>query len=180
MARVMLLRSGDDAGAWPARLAAAGVQLVAEGHVADAAPRDVDAVLWRCERPQPALLQALYAWGVPVVLLCGDASREDLRAALAAGVADCWFGEMGTDAIGPRLRLAQERHRLEQERREEAGQLRRLLAERKSVERAKGILMQVKGLDEAAAYKQLRDRAMAEQRRMGEVAEEVIRLASWL
>ena len=54
------------------------------------------------------------------------------------------------------------------------------LADRKMVEKAKGLLMEMKGLDEATAYKQLRERAMKQQKKLAEVAQEVISLAEWL
>jgi response regulator NasT len=40
--------------------------------------------------------------------------------------------------------------------------------------------MQMKGLDEQTAYKQLRERAMQQQKRLADVAQEIISLAEWL
>ena len=40
--------------------------------------------------------------------------------------------------------------------------------------------MQIKGLDEASAYKQLRERAMKQQKKLADVAQEIISLAEWL
>jgi response regulator NasT len=40
--------------------------------------------------------------------------------------------------------------------------------------------MQMKNLDEQAAYKQLRERAMQQQKRLADVAQEIISLAEWL
>lgn len=48
------------------------------------------------------------------------------------------------------------------------------LSERKLVERAKGILMKARGLDEEAAYHALRRMAMESNRRIGEVARTLI------
>jgi response regulator NasT len=54
------------------------------------------------------------------------------------------------------------------------------LSERKLVERAKGLLMKVRGLDEDAAYRALRRMAMDKNRRIGEVARSIIETAQLL
>ncbi len=50
------------------------------------------------------------------------------------------------------------------------------LRERKLVERAKGLLMDRRGLSEEAAYRLLRNAAMQQHRRLGEVAESVLQM----
>ena len=54
------------------------------------------------------------------------------------------------------------------------------LSERKLVERAKGILMKTRGLEEEAAYRALRRMAMDKNRRIGEVARGLIEMADLL
>ncbi len=54
------------------------------------------------------------------------------------------------------------------------------LEERKAIERAKGLLMQHRGLSEDEAYRMLRQMAMAQGRRMVEVAESTLALADFL
>jgi response regulator NasT len=54
------------------------------------------------------------------------------------------------------------------------------LAERKLVDRAKGILMKSKGLDEESAYKLLRKTAMNQNRRIADVAQGLIMAISLL
>jgi response regulator NasT len=54
------------------------------------------------------------------------------------------------------------------------------LAERKLVERAKGILMSHRGMDEATAYHTLRKMAMDKNLRLAEVAEQVISISELL
>ena len=58
--------------------------------------------------------------------------------------------------------------------------LRGQLAERKLVERAKGLLMKSRGLDEAAAYAALRKMAMDRKLRLAEVAQRVLDAADLL
>jgi len=54
--------------------------------------------------------------------------------------------------------------------REELDRARLSLVERKTVDRAKGLLMEQKALSEEAAYKLLRKLAMDQNKRIGEVA----------
>jgi hypothetical protein len=54
------------------------------------------------------------------------------------------------------------------------------LRERKLVERAKGLLMDRRGLSEEAAYRLLRNTAMQQHRRLGEVAEQVLQMGPLL
>jgi AmiR/NasT family two-component response regulator len=57
---------------------------------------------------------------------------------------------------------------------EEIERLRLQLAERKAVERAKGLLMKARSLDEERAYALLRKSAMDRNLRIGEVAQQFI------
>jgi response regulator NasT len=54
------------------------------------------------------------------------------------------------------------------------------LAERKLVERAKGLLMKSRGMDEEAAYSLLRKFAMDRKLRMSEVAQQLVDAADLL
>ena len=54
------------------------------------------------------------------------------------------------------------------------------LVERKTVERAKGLLMEQKGLSEEAAYKLLRKLAMDQNKRIGDVSREIMTYAKVL
>jgi two-component system, response regulator / RNA-binding antiterminator len=54
------------------------------------------------------------------------------------------------------------------------------LSERKLIERAKGILMSMKGLTEDEAYKQLRRKAMNEKRKIADIARAIVTTADLL
>ena len=58
--------------------------------------------------------------------------------------------------------------------REELDRARLTLLERKVVDRAKGLLMEERGLAEDTAYKLLRKLAMDQNKRIGEVAQEIV------
>ena len=54
------------------------------------------------------------------------------------------------------------------------------LEERKVIDRAKGILMRAKGLDEEEAYRLLRKTAMNEKKKIAEIAQSVVMAAELL
>jgi response regulator NasT len=64
--------------------------------------------------------------------------------------------------------------------REELDRARLSLVERKAVDRAKGLLMERKGLNEEAAYRLLRKLAMDQNKRIGEVAQDIVTYAKAL
>ena len=64
--------------------------------------------------------------------------------------------------------------------REELERARLSLLERKAVDRAKGLLMEQRGLGEEAAYKLLRKLAMDQNKRIGEVAQDIVTYAKVL
>jgi len=64
--------------------------------------------------------------------------------------------------------------------REELDRARLSLVERKAVDRAKGLLMEQQGLGEDAAYKLLRKLAMDQNKRIGEVAQDIVTYAKVL
>lgn len=187
---VMLVNDGSGkAAALKQALAAAGVRVVAEVeanlHLADvlAAARP-DVVLIDSDAPSRDMLEQVCVMGdqhgQPVVMFTGDDNRDTIRAALQAGVAAYVVGEVEASRIQALLEVAIARHQIEQSRRAELADAQRQLADRKLVEKAKGLLMQMKGLDEPTAYKQLRERAMKQQKKLVEVAQEIISLAEWL
>ena len=64
--------------------------------------------------------------------------------------------------------------------REELAEANLKLEERKLVERAKGILMKARGMDEDEAFQALRRMAMDRGKRLGEIAQQLIDMADFL
>ncbi|MDC7703948.1 ANTAR domain-containing response regulator [Vogesella indigofera] len=187
---VMLVKDGSGkAASLRTLLEQAGVRVVAEVaanlHLADvlAAARP-DVVLIDSDAPSRDMLEQVCVMGAqserPVVMFTDDGSRDTIRAALSAGVAAYVVGDVESSRIQPLLEVAIERHQIDVSRRAELADAQKQLADRKVVEKAKGLLMEMKGLDEATAYKQLRERAMKQQKKLAEVAQEIISLAEWL
>lgn len=128
--------------------------------------------------PSAALLDAIstaqQAQRRPVLLLAEDADGDTMRAALKADI--CLLGvlPLQPQKLGALLELTLIRFQHDQSLREELQRARHQLAERKDVERAKGILMREHGLDEDAAYQRLRRLAMDGGLTLGAMAQRLI------
>jgi len=84
------------------------------------------------------------------------------------------------ERIGVLLEVAMVRFNNSQQLKKELHKARMTLAERNSVEKAKGIIMRQRKINEDTAYQLLRKLAMDRNRRIGEIAEEMIAAAEIL
>lgn len=117
-----------------------------------------------CEQPTPALLaqlgEALQRQPRPVLFFAEQMSAEQMRAALDAGISTLQLTGLPPQRLGTLLQLAMARFEHDQSLQRDLRQTQTQLAERKLVERARGILMREQGLDEEAAFQRLRQLAM--------------------
>lgn len=190
MLKVMLLNDGHGrAASLRHTLAAAGVCVVAERpagiDLAEAIVRlEPDVVLIDADAAARDTLEnvcvASESSARPVVMFTDDGNRDTIRAALRAGVAAYVVGTVPPERIEPLLTVAIERGAVERARRIELAEARQRLADRQAIEKAKGLLMQMRGASEDQAHRLLRERAMQSQRRLGDVAREVVDMAQWL
>ena len=97
-----------------------------------------------------------------------------MDAAIAAGVSAYIVAGLRAERVKPVLDVALARFRREQKLLDELSDTRRQLADRKLVERAKGVLMARSGLTEEQAYQKLRSMAMNRKLKLGEVAQRVL------
>jgi response regulator NasT len=116
----------------------------------------------------------------PVILFTDDAHDETIRASMRAGVSAYIVDGIEPTRLEPIMRVAMERFDRDQALRAELSDTKRTLAERKLVERAKGLLMKQRGMSEDAAYTALRKLAMERGIRVGEAARQVIDVSSLL
>lgn len=110
----------------------------------------------------------------PVVVFAEDASDDPMRQALKAGVSAYVVAGLKPERLAPVLQVAIARFEQDIALRQELSQAQAQLSARKSIERAKGILMIEQGLDEDAAYKRMRRLAMDRGLPLAEVAERII------
>ncbi|MEW5770955.1 MAG: ANTAR domain-containing protein [Pseudomonadota bacterium] len=116
----------------------------------------------------------------PVVMFTQDGASESIRAAVQAGVSAYVVDGLSPERIKSILDVACARFEAHQELAGRLAETERQLAERKAVEKAKGLLMKKRGLDEEAAHAELRKLAMQTGKRLGEVAETLIAAAHLL
>ncbi len=110
----------------------------------------------------------------PVVVFSEDGSDDPMRRALKAGVSAYVVAGLQPARLAPVLQVAIARFEQDLALRQELNKAQAQLSARKSIERAKGILMSEQGLDEDAAYKRLRRLAMDRGEPLAVVAERVI------
>lgn len=109
-----------------------------------------------------------------IVLFTNDEDPAHVRDALAAGVSAYIVAGLSPQRIRPILAVALARFAHEQALRAELAGARSELRERKTIDRAKGLLMQRQGLSEQAAYDRLRKTAMDKGLKLAEVAQRML------
>ena len=121
-----------------------------------------------CEQPRPT------------VMFVDRSDDESIRAAVQAGVSAYVVGGLSPERVRPILEVAIARFTEFQTLRRELESARSSLEERKVIERAKGILMKRRSLDEDGAFRLLRKMAMDRKTRLINVAREVVAAAEIL
>ena len=116
----------------------------------------------------------------PIVMFTDDANSETIQAAIKAGVTAYIVAGMQPERLKPILEVARARFEADRALREELKTARGRLAERKIIERAKGIVMQQKQISEEDAYRLMRRLAMDRNLKLLEVAQQLINVTQLL
>ena len=116
----------------------------------------------------------------PIVLFTNDEDTTHVRDAVAAGVCAYIVAGLSPQRIRPILDVALARFAHEQALRSELADAKSELKDRKTIDRAKGLLMQRQGLSEHAAYEKLRKTAMQKGLKLGEVARRMLEMVDLL
>jgi two-component system, response regulator / RNA-binding antiterminator len=116
----------------------------------------------------------------PVAMFVDRSDTEMMQAAIEAGVSAYIVDGLKRERVKGIVDLAILRFNAVARMREELEATKSQLAERKLVERAKGILMKAKSLDEDAAYALMRRTAMNEKKRIVEIARAIVTTAEIL
>ncbi len=116
----------------------------------------------------------------PIVLFTDDDDVARMKQAMRAGVTSYVVKGIAPERIKPILQVAMLRFEEHQALRQDLSLAQNQLAERKLIERAKGIVMQQKNISENAAYTLLRKMAMERNAKLADIAAQVVDLAQAL
>lgn len=152
-----------------------------EPHLPAFAP---DVIVIACESPDRDTLESLRdttdANPRPVVMFVDRSTPGLAEAAVEAGVAAYVVDGLQPNRVRSVLEVAMSRFELMQKLRGELAKAKADLASRKAIDRAKGLLMKERNIDEDAAYKMLRKLAMDTGRPIGAVANDLLTFAGVL
>lgn len=110
----------------------------------------------------------------PVILLTADNAPATIKRAVAAGAMAYMIKPVRLEDIIPAVELAVSRFKEFKELAEEVRDLKEALKSRKTVEKAKGLLMEREGLTETEAYRRIRGISMDKRKSMTEIASIII------
>lgn len=116
----------------------------------------------------------------PIVLFTEAGTPSQLEAAMAAGVAAYVVAGLQVERVKPVLEVAIARFNADQKLRSELTDTKLKLIERKTIERAKGLLMERNQLSENEAYQRLRKQAMEKNLKLAELAQRILDVADLL
>jgi response regulator NasT len=111
---------------------------------------------------------------LPFILISGYQDPEFLERAGASYILAYLIKPIKGKDLQPAIAIAARRFAEFQALRQESGDLRQALQERKLIERAKGILMRRGGLDEAAAFARMQKMASESNRKLVQIAESLL------
>ena len=182
--------------AYPERVAVLEKTLLAAGHhivahfdhgcdlreeVLRVAP---DMLIIDIDSPNRDILEDLHALNRerprPVVIFTQDDDAALIKSAMAAGVSAYVVGDLDPARVPPVLTVASSRFEQFQALKRELDDARSALADRKLIEKAKGILMKQKSMEEGDAYAAMRRMAMDRNLKLVELARTLIAAAELL
>lgn len=137
-----------------------------------------DIVLMDLGNPSRDVLEEYFtvsrALARPIAMFVDESDDESIAASVEAGVSAYVVDGFAPHRIRPLLDLAVRRFNAFARLEADLADARGKLAERETIDRAKRILMDSRGLPEPEAYAELRKTAMNQGRRIAEIAEAVV------
>ncbi|MDP1873189.1 ANTAR domain-containing response regulator [Phenylobacterium sp.] len=160
------------------------VRIAALFHEGEAAAFQPDVVVVASESPDRDTLESLREASAvnprPVVMFVDRSEPGLAEEAVRAGVAAYVVDGLSAARVRPVLEVAMSRFHLMHQLRADLAKAKADLASRKTVERAKALLMKERDLDEEAAYRLLRKLSMDTGRPLGAVAADLLAFAGVL
>lgn len=161
----------------------AGCEVVEEVSSALMIPKKVaslqpDVVIIDTESPSRDVLEQICVVSQdeprPVVMVSDDTQPAAIKAAIKAGVSAYVVEDIDEGRLAAVLQVAQARFEADQDLKHQVKIAENKLNERKTVERAKGLLMQLRSMNESEAYHAMRKMAMDRNIRIADVAEKLL------
>jgi response regulator NasT len=145
---------------------------------------DPDVVLIDLESPSRDVLEQMFQVSRtvrrPIAMFVDKSDKAEIEAAIEAGVSAYIVDGLKKERVKPILDMTISRFNAFNRLRAELEEVKGALEERKIIDKAKGILMKKRGLDEEAAYRLLRQTAMSEGKRIADVAQGLVSAVSLL
>jgi response regulator NasT len=110
----------------------------------------------------------------PIAMFVDQSDAASIQASVDAGVSAYIVDGLKKERIKPILDLCVSRFNAFARLQDELDRTKNALEERKVIDRAKGILMKLKGLTEEEAYVLMRSTAMREKKKIGEIAQSIL------
>ena len=190
MLRVLLVNDTEKPiGELRAALQAAGYEVLEEVAAADALLKAVesqqpDAVIIDVDSPSRDTLEQLAVMHRhaprPVVMFSADGDDRLIRDVVAAGVTAYVVDGLTPARMAPILQVALARFEQQSHVRRQLSEVQQQLADRKLIDRAKGLLVEKRGMSEADAYASMRQLAMRQNQKLVDIARQIIAMADLL
>jgi response regulator NasT len=143
-----------------------------------------DVIVISLENPNRDVLENMFqlsrAVKRPIAMFVDRSDRASIEAAVEAGVSAYVVDGLKQERVKPILDMAISRFNAFSRLSRELEEARNELENRKLVERAKGILMKLRGLSEEDAYALLRKTAMNQNRKIADIAQSLVTAAGLL
>ncbi|NLS03783.1 ANTAR domain-containing response regulator [Rhizobium sp. P32RR-XVIII] len=143
-----------------------------------------DVIIIDIENPNRDMMEHLFQLtrtiSRPIAMFVDRSDSASIEAAVEAGVSAYIVDGLKKERVKPILDMAVSRFNAFSRLQRELADAKSALEERKVVERAKGILMRMRGLSEEEAFALLRQTAMNEKKKMSEIAQSVVTAAGLL
>ena len=110
----------------------------------------------------------------PIAMFVDESDDDAIAASIDAGVSAYVVDGLAANRIRPLLDLAVRRFNAFARLQTDLAEAKGKLAERETIDRAKRILMDTRGLAEPQAYAELRKKAMSSNRRIADIAEALV------
>jgi response regulator NasT len=145
---------------------------------------DPDVILIDLENPSRDILEQMFQVSRivrrPVAMFVDQADSASIRASVDAGVSAYIVDGLKKERVKNILDTCIMRFNAFSKLQGELDQAKSALADRKVIDRAKGVLMKAKNLTEEEAYALLRSTAMRENKKISEIAQSVVTAAEML